>query len=148
MTLQLTWHIKAYLIYRIFSLAEYKPLLNIQPSQAQPREGRCMTVTVKVCRGFTSRCKPAVTLRHRQARKHLKSLSSSRKNSLERWIQDEPVAELCEEKEKKGSYYMDKHINSTEHTTSFVRDGSGRVMAWAITVWLPVELCHWCLLVM
>ena len=90
-------------------------------------------------RGFITRCKPLVTIENREARKHPKRMPAVLgQDSLDRWNQDVP--EWWEEKS------MIRDPNDPKPPLHL--SNTAEAVLWRGHVWLPMELGHWCLLMM
>ncbi len=84
-------------------------------------------------RGFTTRCKPLVSLKNRKARlefakRHLKKPSQFWNNIL--WT-DETKINLYQSDGKRRVWRRKETAHDPKHTTSSVKHGGGSVMAWA-----------------
>ncbi len=84
-------------------------------------------------RGFTTRCKPLVSLKNRKARlelakRHLKKPSQFWNNIL--WT-DETKINLYQSDGKRRVWRRKGTAHDPKHTTSSVKHGGGSVMAWA-----------------
>ncbi len=84
-------------------------------------------------RGFTTRCKPLVSLKNRKARlefakRHLKKASQFWNNIL--WT-DETKINLYQSDGKRRVWRRKGTAHDPKHTTSSVKNGGGSVMAWA-----------------
>lgn len=84
-------------------------------------------------RGFTTRCKPLVSLKNRKARlefakRHLKQSSQFWNNIL--WT-DETKINLYQSDGKRRVWRRKGTAHDPKHTTSSVKHGGGSVMAWA-----------------
>ena len=84
-------------------------------------------------RGFTTRCKPLVSLKNRKtrlefAKQHLKKPLQFRNNML--WT-DETKINLYQNDGKRRVWRRKGTAHDPKHTTSSVKQGGGSVMAWA-----------------
>ncbi len=90
-------------------------------------------------RGFTTRCKPLVSIKNRKARlefakRHLKKPSQFWNNIL--WT-DETKINLYQSDGKRRVWRRKGTAHDPKHTTSSVKHGGGSVMAWAC---MPVDV--------
>ncbi len=124
-----------------FFPGEENTLHNSWPDQEHSPGGRCMCVKVNnqektspsEYRGFTTRCKPLVSLKNRKARlefakRHLKKPSQFWNNIL--W-QMRPRSTLYQSDGKRRVWRRKGIAHDPKHTTSSVKHGGGSVMAWA-----------------
>lgn len=84
-------------------------------------------------RGYTTRCKPLISLKNRKARlqfakKHLKEPQEFWKKVL--WT-DETKINMYQSDGKRKVWRKKRHAHDPKHTTSSVKHGGGGVMAWA-----------------
>ncbi len=125
---------------------EFFPWWRKHPSQQLARSrtlqevGVCVSKsTIKIrlhqseYRGFTTRCKPLVSLKNRKARlefakRHLKKPSQFWNNIL--WT-DETKINLYKSDGKRRVWRRKGTAHDPKHTTSSVKHGGGSVMAWA-----------------
>ena len=120
---------------------EEKPLHNSWPDQEHSPGGRCMCVKVNIkrrlhqseYRGFTTRCKPLVSLKNRKIR--LEFAKQHLKKPLQFWNKilwtDETKINLYQNDGKRRIWRRKGTAHDPKHTTSSVKDGGGSVMAWA-----------------
>ncbi len=126
---------------RILSLVKKNTLHNSWPDQEHSPGGRCIVSksTIKrrlhqsEYRGFTTRCKPLVSLKNRKARlefakRHLKKPSQFWNNIL--WT-DETKINLYQSDGKRRVWRRKGTAHDPKHTTSSVKHGGGSVTAWA-----------------
>ncbi len=141
---------------RILSLVKKTPFTTVgQIKNTLQEVGVCVSKsTIKrrlhqsEYRGFTTRCKPLVSLKNRKARlefakRHLKKPSQFWNNIL--WT-DETKINLYQSDGKRRVWRRKGTAHDPKHTTSLVKHGGGSVMAWACM--LPVELVLLYLLMM
>ncbi len=136
---------------------EENTLHNSWPDQEHSPGGRCMCVKVTIkrrlhqseYRGFTTRCKPLVSLKNRKARlefakRHLKkAFTVLEQHPMDRWDQDQLVPEWWEEKRMEKERKLLMILSIPPHQWSMVV-----VVSWRGHVWLPVELVLLYLLMM
>ncbi len=126
---------------RILSLVKKTPFTTVgQIKNTLQEVGVCVSKsTIKrrlhqsEYRGFTTRCKPLVSLKNRKARlefakRHLKKPSQFWNNIL--WT-DETKINLYQSDGKRRVWRRKGTAHDPKHTTSSVKHGGGRVMAWA-----------------
>ncbi len=141
---------------RILSLVKKTPFTTVgQIKNTLQEVGVCVSKsTIKrrlhqsEYRGFTTRCKPLVSLKNRKARlefakRHLKKPSQFWNNIL--WT-DETKINLYQSDGKRRVWRRKGTAHDPKHTTSSVKHGGGSVMGGH--VWLPVELVLLYLLMM
>ncbi len=141
---------------RILSLVKKTPFTTVgQIKNTLQEVGVCVSKsTIKrrlhqsEYRGFTTRCKPLVSLKNRKARlefakRHLKKPSQFWNNIL--WT-DETKINLYQSDGKRRVWRRKGTAHDPKHTTSSVKHGGGSVMRGH--VWLPVELVLLYLLMM
>mgnify|MGYP002715355238 CR=1 FL=1 len=126
---------------RILSLVKKTPFTTVgQIKNTLQEVGVCVSKsTIKrrlhqsEYRGFTTRCKPLVSLKNRKARlefakQHLKKPSQFWNNIL--WT-DETKINLYQSDGKRRVWRRKGTAHDPKHTTSSVKHGGGSVMAWA-----------------
>ncbi len=126
---------------RILSLVKKTPFTTVgQIKNTLQEVGVCVSKsTIKrrlhqsEYRGFTTRCKPLVSLKNRKARlefakRHLKKPSQFWNNIL--WT-DETKINLYQSDGKRRVWRRKGTAHDPKHTTSSVKHGGGSVMAWA-----------------
>ncbi len=126
---------------RILSLVKKTPFTTVgQIKNTLQEVGVCVSKsTIKrrlhqsEYRGFTTRCKPLVSLKSRKARlefakRHLKKPSQFWNNIL--WT-DETKINLYQSDGKRRVWRRKGTAHDPKHTTSSVKHGGGSVMAWA-----------------
>ncbi len=126
---------------RILSLVKKTPFTTVgQIKNTLQEVGVCVSQsTIKrrlhqsEYRGFTTRCKPLVSLKNRKARlefakRHLKKPSQFWNNIL--WT-DETKINLYQSDGKRRVWRRKGTVHDPKHTTSSVKHGGGSVMAWA-----------------
>ncbi len=126
---------------RILSLVKKTPFTTVgQIKNTLQEVGVCVSKsTIKrrlhqsEYRGFTTRCKPLVSLKNRKARlefakRHLKKPSQFWNNIL--WT-DETKINLYQSDGKRRVWRRKVTAHDPKHTTSSVKHGGGSVMAWA-----------------
>ena len=141
---------------RILSLVKKTPFTTVgQIKNTLQEVGVCVSKsTIKrrlhqsEYRGFTTRCKPLVSLKNRKARlefakQHLKKPSQFWNNIL--WT-DETKINLYQSDGKRRVWRRKGTAHDPKHTTSSVKHGGGSVMRGH--VWLPMELVLLYLLMM
>ncbi len=125
---------------RILSLVKKTPFTTVgQIKNTLQEVGVCVSKsTIKrrlhqsEYRGFTTRCKPLVSLKNRKARLefakwHLKKPSQFWNNIL--WT-DETKINLYQSDGKRRVWWRKGTAHDPKHTTSSVKHGGGSVMAW------------------
>ncbi len=126
---------------RILSLVKKTPFTTVgQIKNTLQEVGVCVSKsTIKrrlhqsEYRGFTTRCKPLVSLKNRKARlefakRHLKKPSQFWNNIL--WT-DETKINLYQSDGKRRVWRRKGTAHDPKHTTSSVKHGGGSVMVWA-----------------
>ncbi len=152
---------------RILSLVKKTPFTTVgQIKNTLQEVGVCVSKsTIKrrlhqsEYRGFTTRCKPLVSLKNRKARlefakRHLKKPSQFWNNIL--WT-DETKINLYQSDGKRRVWRRKGTAHDPKHTTSSVKHGGGSVMAWAcmaasgtgslvlLMMWLLTKAAGWIL---